>query len=290
MTIRNDLRTSFSKEESFTLEQAYTASSNQPHSIRARIYEAIDEGEIQRISQGVYQFVDKDSSALFIKGNGRDLSAFADGSIDAIITDHPYEDSVSHKGGNRSFADYETFRYTEDDFVQKARVLKDGAFMVEFVAEENASNLDYIYAMKKMAQKAGFDYYATVAWKKGSFVANTGRKSKNTEQMIFFTKGKARALRPNAKNGSTMSGTTAMLPTVFDVQPPSRKERVHQAEKPVELLVQLLELISLPGEVILDTFAGSANLIEAGWRTNRHIIAIEKDESTFVSSLVRLVA
>ena len=31
-----------------------------------------------------------------------------------------------------------------------------------------------------MAEKSGFKYFAKVAWKKGNFISNTGRKSKNT--------------------------------------------------------------------------------------------------------------
>ena len=61
--------------------------------------------------------------------------------------------------------------------------------------EENGENYEYLYQMKKMAKEAGLEYYAKVAWKKGDFVANTGRKSKNTEEIAFFTKGKARNLR-----------------------------------------------------------------------------------------------
>lgn len=53
----------------------------------------------------------------------------ADESVDAIVTDHPWEDSVSNKGGNRSFADFQCFRYTEEDFAEKDRVLKQGCFL-----------------------------------------------------------------------------------------------------------------------------------------------------------------
>ena len=44
-----------------------------------------------------------------MEGNGRMLPMFPDNSVDCIITDHPWLDTVSNKGGNRSFADYECF-------------------------------------------------------------------------------------------------------------------------------------------------------------------------------------
>ena len=88
--------------------------------------------------------------------------------------------------------------------------LKDGAFLVEFFAEENSNNFDYIYSCKKLAQKVGFEYYSTVNWKKGNFLSNTGRKAKNHEQMVFFTKGNARSLKLDAKKNIAEAKTQQM--------------------------------------------------------------------------------
>ncbi|MCD7737906.1 MAG: hypothetical protein LUH58_02545 [Lachnospiraceae bacterium] len=38
-----------------------------------------------------------------IEGDGRDLSMIEDGSIDSILTDHPWLDPKSNKGGSRFF-------------------------------------------------------------------------------------------------------------------------------------------------------------------------------------------
>ncbi len=116
--------------------------------------------------------------------------------------------------------------------------MKKGCFLVEFMPEENGENYEYLYQMKKWRKEAGLEYYAKVAWKKGNFVANTGRKSKNTEEIAFFTKGKARNLRPDAKKDKAepgishyMSGARGMLPTVFDIEPPGKNSRIHQGRK-----------------------------------------------------------
>lgn len=269
-------------------------------SIRARIYEGVDKGLFERVGKGLYM-VTRDnedgsqSNCLLINGDGRDLSIFEDNSLDAIITDHPWADEKSLKGGNRNFADYELFEYTEEDFKEKHRVLKPGHFLVEFLPEENANNYQYLYKVKEMARKAGMEYYAKVGWKKGDFVANTGRKSKNVEDVCFFTKGRARNLRPNAKKDKAepdvqhyMSGAHGMLPCNFDISAPGKKERIHQAEKPVELLQQILGFITLPGETALDQFAGSGVLGEAALKTGRNSILIEKDEETFQKLTERL--
>lgn len=313
-SIKTELISNLEPNQEFTLNDAYQAvtSTDKKHSIRARIYEGVDKGLFIKVSKGVYKMVDKeDNSVLLVQGDGRDLSMLKDGSIDCIITDHPYSDSKSNKGGNRAFAEYNTFNYTEQDFAEKFRVLKDGAFLVEFFAEENSNNFDYIYSCKKLAQKVGFEYYSTVNWKKGNFVSNTGRKAKNHEQMVFFTKGDARSLKLDAKKnlaeakaqhintkGLTsqdvaktltkigakvhyMKGTNKMLPTVFDVEKTPKKEQIHQAEKPVELFEQLLEYITLPNELVLDQFTGSANIGKACLNKNRNALLIEADSETY---------
>lgn len=403
-------------------------------SIRARIYEGIDKGLFERVGKGLYTVTRKDeqgrdNTCLLINGDGRNLSFLADNSVDAIVTDHPYDTKKSLKGGNRDFADYELFQYNEQDFKEKQRVLKPGCFLVEFLPEENGDNYEYLFKIKDMARQAGLEYYAKVPWKKGDFVANTGRKSKNTEDICFFTKGKARELRPDAKknkaekvapenifdcdaqvivnpvnlvgvmgaglakefkqkypdmfeeyktaclNGSFkegdlqlckvadkwvlnfptkrdwrdpsdisliekglqkfaatykaegitsvafpklgcglgglewsvvgplmhkyldnlqidiqicgeparehfMSGAAGMLPTLFDVGI-DKKTKIHQAEKPVELLQQILRFVTKEDELVLDQFAGSGALGEAALKSNRDSILIEKDDDTF---------
>ena len=51
-----------------------------------------------------------------------------------------------------------------------------------------------------------------------------------------------------------MSGTKGMLPTVFDVEPVSKADKIHQAEKPVELLEEIIGFITMPNEKILDQY------------------------------------
>lgn len=250
--------------------------------IRGRVYDK--KAVFKRITKNLYWFTNEAIKAgiLLFQGNGRDLSIIDDETIDAIITDHPWSDDKSNKGGNRNFdGTYSSFRYTLEDFKEKARVLKTGGFLVENLPAENENNYKYLYKIKEMAEEAGLLYYAKVPWKKGTFVSNTGRKSKNTEELMFFTKGKARNLRPDKKKIKQtgemhyMSGTAEMLPTEFDFQPPSNKQKIHQAEKPWELYERIIELVTKPGEIILEQFAGSGNLGVAALRTNRFAVMFE---------------
>ena len=278
MSIVNNLLNVFKGTE-FTLKEAYAANPNvNKESVRARIYERCGV-DFERLGKGLY--ITKAKDCVLIEGDGRDLSQIQDGSIDCIITDHPWE-SKANKGGNRNFAEYDCFEYTIEDFKEKARVLKDGSFLVECIPAENEMNFDYLYKLKKLAQEAGFEYYAKVPWVKGSFVSNTGRKSKNSEDLMIFSKGKPRALRLDAKKTKAlgietyMSGTNKMLPTDFNIQAVSNQNKICQSEKPSELFEQLLEYITMENEVVLDQFAGSGSVGVACIKKNRKCILIEK--------------
>jgi len=290
--MKNTIQNVIENLPQFNMQQAYDAveaaglAAKKP-SIRARVYEAVDRGILKKIAKGVY----RNEDCLLIQGDGKDLSFLADGSIDAIITDHPYEDKKANNGGDRHFATYDCFRYTQQDFNEKARVLKDGCFLVEFLPEESSTNFDYIYQIKKMAEAAGFKYYAKVPWKKGTFISNCGRKSKNTEDVMIFSKGDARSLRPDAKKDKAepgvahfMKGAAGMLPTVFDFQKPGKKEMIHQAEKPVELLEAIINYVTQEGELVLDQFAGSGSLGAAAKATHRRCILIELADE-FISKI-----
>lgn len=259
--------------------------------IRGRLNENVNK-LFRRVARGVYWFVNEEenSGVMVLEGNGRDLSYIEDESVDAIITDHPWEDRQSNKGTNRKFDDsYDTFRYTLEDFKEKARVLKSGSFLVEILPAENHSNYKYLYKIKEMAEECGLLYYSKVPWRKGTFVSNTGRKSKNTEDVMFFTKGKARSLREDKSKMKRlggehyMSGTSGMLPTSFEtevdeinIQAVSNRKKIHQAEKPIALYEQIIKFVTKPGDIILDQFAGSGNLGVAALLTDRFGFLIEK--------------
>ncbi|MFY0519290.1 DNA-methyltransferase [Lysinibacillus sp. UGB7] len=266
-----------------SLKEISSVISDKPEStVRGRIYDNLDV-LFKRISRGIYWLTDERAGVLLIEGDGRDLTMFDDESVDALVNDHPWDDPLSHVGGSRKFDNtYPTFRYEIEDFKEKARVLKKGGFCVEFLPSENANNWKYLFSIKEMAEQCGLLYYSKVTWIKGTFVSNTGRKSKNSEDVLILFKGpKARKLRLDKKKMNQsgeacyMSGTSKMLPTMFNIQSVPIRERVHQAEKPVELYKQLLELITKPGEIIVDQFAGSGNLGVAAIQTNRFACLFE---------------
>lgn len=270
------------KTKTFRLKDAYSICPDKPQtSVRARIYENLNV-LFERIDKGVYKTITNGQEAILIEGDGRNLSFLKDQSIDCILTDHPWDDKKSNKGGTRNFTTYSTFKYQQSDFDEKARVLKDGHFLIEFLPNENANNYEYLNEVKEMAKQAGFKYYAKVPWKKGTFVANTGRTAKNSEDVMIFTKGKAMCLRPDAKKNKQtgsmtnfMSGAKAMLPTCFDFQPPKKQERLHPSEKPISLLQNILTYVTNNYDIVLDQFTGSGSSMLAAVKSKRKVIGIE---------------
>ena len=280
-SLANTIYSYFKDKGEFTLKDAYSENSDKPkETVRARIYDNLGV-KFERVAKGLYRTIEGDESCVVIEGDGRDLSMLGDASIDCILTDHPWLDKKSNKGGDRNFATYDCFRYTLDDFKEKARVLKDGCFLVEILPAENENNYDYLYQIKKYAEQCGLLYYSKVTWKKGNFVSNTGRKSKNTQDVMIFSKGKARSLRIDAKKTKDtgtpqyMSGTAQMLPAMFDIPPVARKNKIHQSELPLTLCEKILQFVTRQGETVLDTFAGSGVVGEAALNLKRNCILIE---------------
>ena len=281
MTLAEKIFDCFKKQEFFTLNDAYQMNCEKPHeTIRARIYDNLGI-RFERIAKGIYKTLDSEETCILLEGDGRNLSMLEDDSVDCIFTDHPWLDLKSNKGGTRAFAEYDCFKYTLEDVKEKARGLKCGCFLVEILPAENENNYEYLYQIKRYAKEAGFIYYSKVPWKKGTFVSNTGRKAKNTQDVMIFSKGKARSMRYDKKKSDItgtdcyMSGCNGMLPAMFDVQPVSKSKKIHQSELPLSLCEQILKYVTYEGEVVLDSFAGSGVIGEAALNIRRSCILIE---------------
>lgn len=156
MTLAEKIFNCFKDNESFSLKEAYQQNADKPkETVRARIYEKIGI-RFERISKGVYCTIDnKDEQCILIEGDGRDLSMLGDNSIDCILTDHPWLDKKSNKGGTRAFAEYDCFRYTLDDFKEKARVLKAGCFWSRYYLQRMRIIMSIFIKLSNMQKRPG---------------------------------------------------------------------------------------------------------------------------------------
>ena len=250
----------------------YVSNSNTVHnSARAIIYRNTD--TFQRICKGVYFLKGKHSASLLIEGDGRKMDEIEDASIDCIITDHPWEDKKAHRSGNqKNFADYSTFRYTLEDFKQKARVLKPGAYLAEFLPIESSTNYEYLYEIKKLAKQCGLEYYTHCLWRNApEGTINTGKTTKGVQQIVIFSKGKPRKLSKASVNAYQ---TKEILRYEIEMLLPT-KNKHHQAEKPIELYEYLIRNFTEEQDICLDQFGGACNMLQASVNLNRFAIVYE---------------
>jgi site-specific DNA-methyltransferase (adenine-specific) len=68
-----------------------------------------------------------------------------------------------------------------------------------------------------------------------------------------------------------------------------KERRYHEAQKPVRLLEYLIELTTLPGQLVLDPFAGSGSTAVAAKNIARRYVAIEIDPSHVGVAQSRLI-
>ena len=255
--------------------------------IRAAIYRAPKKYNFQRIGKGIYFYQGENTSSIILNGDSRKMPEIEDGAINGcMINDHPWSDPKAHKSGNqKNFADYSTFRYTVEDFKEKARVLADGCFLAEFLPVESATNWKYLTEIKQMAEEAGFQYYCQMIWRKApEGEINTGRTTKGVEQIIIFSKGKPRRLAPAGKPYMTNN----MLSYEVEIPANKGKEKHHQAEKPLSLYEYLIENLTNEQEVCLDQFGGACNLAQACINKNRWGIVYELSKEFVKKAVERL--
>jgi DNA modification methylase len=75
---------------------------------------------------------------------------------------------------------------------------------------------------------------------------------------------------------------------VFRVNRVPRHERIFAAEKPVELMRQLVECSTLPGDLVLDPCAGSGSTLVACRETRRKALGIELDENIYKTAMANV--
>lgn len=71
---------------------------------------------------------------------------------------------------------------------------------------------------------------------------------------------------------------------------PTWARREHKNEKPVALMIRLINWLTPPGSTVLDPFAGSGTTGVAALRSGRTFVGVEKDADHFATACARLRA
>ncbi len=264
-----------------------------PSTIRGRLNENI--GKVfQRVGRGIYITAYGEGQALVLEGDAwQRMKEFDDDSFDAIITDPPYpaldgQMSVGtsrQRNLNRGW-DFETKALDDDILREFHRVLKPGGHLWVFAPANATTNLSdtasYNESQRLLAKEAGFTYNKTFVWDKVSI--GMGYVGRARHELIYhFSKGKLNNLggfsrKPNPQH---------YVHDVLTAKVPRGTNRLHQTEKPIELLTDILQFSTLEGDLVLDPFAGSLSLAHAAIATGRNAVCIEFSQENITKGMQR---
>lgn len=147
---------------------------------------------------------------------------------------------------------------------------KDGGIIAAFIDWRN------LPALTDAVQTAGWVWRGIAVWDKKNSRPQKGRFRNQCEYIVWGSNGPLPVDRD-----------VGCLPGVFSYANVSSQNRVHQAEKPVPLLSDLLEIVP-EGALVLDPFMGSGSTCVACLNTKRNYIGIELNKSYFETAQKRL--
>ncbi len=260
------------------LKQVYEAFPGEKETtIRGRLNENLNKC-FKRIGRGIYLATCGNAQALIIEGDAwNEIKNIETGSIDAIITDSPYSCLNKHlsMGTTRKTKGEWSFKTKDIDenlLKEMLRVLKQGGHFFSFLPPDSKDTLDYNNNFIESARRIGFEFNKRWIWNKE--VIGMGYNGRNKyEQIIFLSKGK----RTKPRNLS--------IPDLLSYKRLNPRTRFHEAQKPNELIRDILVFCSNENDVILDPFAGSLVLAEECLNHNRNSISIEIDGEMIQSSI-----
>lgn len=105
----------------------------------------------------------------------------------------------------------------------------------------------------------------------------------------IFQEAQKEAQRVLTSRKKTPEGLTqCVIPNTITYSGGLGRDKIHPTQKPTEILEYFIELLSNPGDTVLDTFAGSGSTGVACHDTGRKCILIERDQEMFAKMNARL--
>ena len=182
------------------------------------------------------------------------LAALPAASVDFILTDPPYLVNYKSRDG-RTVPNDDNDRWLMPAFHRMHRVLKDDSFCVSFYGWPKADLFLTAY------RAAGFRVAAHFAFPK-RYTSTTGYVRYQHECAHLLVKG-------------TPWARTDTIGDVIDWT--YSGNRYHPTEKPIQVLLPLIETFCPSGGLVLDPFAGSGSSLLAAKALGRRYLGIELD-------------
>lgn len=203
------------------------------------------------------------------------------GTFDLILTDPPY----GIDAGSAGFRARTVHHHNYEDSPEVARSIAECILSEGFRVSKPRANIfmfgaiEYFEWWKRVAANTGWvPFNRPLIWQKSQSegLAPWGAQGPRitTEFIFYATKGQ--------------KGLVASPIDVFEVKRVPRSERLHAAEKPVELLRLLIDCATLPGESVLDPCCGSGSTLVACREGKRVGLGIEKDQTYFNTAMTNV--
>lgn len=222
----------------------------------------------------------------------------SDNCIDFIITDPPYaifeEVSLIRRGNkgkyvhanwdadtlwDRIYGNKDTYYLFIRNFLKLAyRILKPDRHCIVFCDKKDFSIIG------RIAEDIGFKFKTPLFWIKTNPVPQARKVSpmKSVETILWLIKGKSKQEFYNWKLGMARDVLYAPIPNKQD------SFVRHPTQKPIELGLFLVELLSRSGDLVLDPFCGSGTFCVASKILGRRFIGIESEKKWYEVAMNRL--
>jgi len=233
----------------------------------AEMSDELKAGKVVRIGEGV----------TLILGDCLELLAkVRSGSMDAVVTDPPYMIGAISTGNAKSKAggwvDLMNASFWYRAWMTECwRALKDGGYMLIFL------NWRTLPMLMKACADAKIETTSLAVWDKEWIGPSGPAQLRPTYEMVLFCgKGEAR-IDDRSQCDIFRHKWMARL-----------SDGGHAAAKPVPLLKRLIELVTKPGEIVLDPFTGGGTTGIAAIQAGRRFEGYEGDEAHFANSAERI--
>lgn len=186
-------------------------------------------------------------------------------SVDFVLTDPPYLVNYRDRTG-RTIQNDADATWLKPAMTQAYRVLKQDRVAIMFYGWTK------IDAFFDAWRSAGFQPVGHIVFRK-SYSSRSRFLRYQHEQAFLLAKG--RPPLPKQPLGDVM-------------EMPYSGNKLHPTQKPVAALAPLVRSFTLPGELVLDPFAGSGSSCAAALLTGRRYIGVEMDDAYFQQASERM--
>jgi site-specific DNA-methyltransferase (adenine-specific) len=186
-------------------------------------------------------------------------------SVDFILTDPPYIAAYRSRD-NQTLCNDDNAAWLKPSFAEIHRVLKNDACAISFYGWPK---VDLFFAAWK---NAGFRIGGHIVFRK-RYASKTAFLQYRHEAAYLLVKGNP-------------AFPAVPLPDVMDWTYTGNKH--HPTQKSIHILKPLIAAFTMPGDLVLDPFAGSGSTCVAAHRTGRDYIGIELDPEHHQTATARL--